>query len=112
MLEKSKLMELDEARFEGNDRLCLAWWRLRCCLCDPIAGEKPVGYDELPYYMPPPRFPFQRRRRTKLQYIQPITEASEYIVGRAAPSRFGWVYIYGKPENEWLTYYLRWHLPV
>lgn len=86
-------------------RLGLAWCKLNRFEWDEILGDKPKGFDELPNYMPPPFFPFLKRKPSKHDYVTPARDAIEDIIGPANVSRYWWTLALGRPESEWFTWY-------
>lgn len=90
-----------------TDRLGLAYIRLRCVLWDEILGPKPEGFDDLPKFSEDIKRPFRPRQhtRSKYDYTNAAAEAIEEIIGEANISRFRWVVVFGKTEEEWLRWY-------
>lgn len=87
------------------DRLGLAYWRLNRYEWDDILGPKPEGFDELPNLWKK-RWPWQKKKPCKHDYISRPMRAIETIIGEANISRCWWAYELGKDFDEWLKWYL------
>lgn len=101
-----------EAELSTIDRLGLAYCRLNCWEWDEgIAGPKPEGFDDLPFYDNREFKPFYRLRRyfhpirTRCQYTKPIINAVYRAIGETNAVRCEWIFEYGKSEEEWARWY-------
>lgn len=92
------MIAVDESELDRIDRLGLAYCRLNSFGWDEIIGEKPPGFDELPNYV--------KGKESKYDYVHPAILGIESIIGKANTSRCWWVFELGKPEEEWLRWYV------
>lgn len=98
-------MEVDEAKLPLVERLGLAYCRLNNWEWDEFIGPKPDGFDALPKYIKHNRLS-SHKQRCKYDYIQPAIAAIESIIGSANASRFRWIYVLGKSEEDWVRWYV------
>ena len=102
-----RLDSIDASSLNKTDRLGLAYWRLKCALWDEILGPKPEGFDDLPKFSKDIKRPFRalQHTRSKFDYTDAAAESIERIIGEANTSRFWWVVVGRKTEEEWLRWY-------
>jgi len=102
-----RLDSIDVSSLNKTDRLGLAYSRLKCALWDEILGPKPVGFDDLPKFSEDIKKPFRPRQhtRSKYDYTNTAAEAIEEIIGEANISRFQWVVVFGRTEEDWFRWY-------
>lgn len=97
---------IDEGCLNHTARLGLAYCRLISFEWDPILGEKPDGFDNLPDYTEKRRLPFLKRKPSKHDFIAPAIRAIESIIGEANTSRYWWRFELHRSDEEWFRWYV------
>lgn len=97
---------IDEGYLNHTERLGLAYCRLNAHMWDPILGEKPDGFDELPDYTEKGRPSFLKQKPSKRDFIEPAMRAIESIIGSANVSRYWWRFELHKSDEEWFHWYV------
>lgn len=95
------LREVNEAALSETERLALAACRLNTWEWDEIIGPKPEGFDDLPEYDNRRLKSVRRKIRTKRDYLIGPLHLIKMKIGEAEISRFYWVYVLGRTEEEW-----------
>lgn len=99
------MIEVDEGKLNQMDRLGLAWCRFNCWEWDEYFGPKPDYFDELPERnLCGDETPY-RRFRTKGDYVGPLADKIERLIGSINTSRCWWIFELGKTEEEWARWY-------
>lgn len=99
------MLQVDESKLNRIDRLGLAYCRLNDYQWDDLIGPKPEGFDDLPRSVKR-RWPWQKKKPCKSDYIRPAIEGIESIIGEANISRCWWLFVLGKTEEEWFRWYV------
>lgn len=97
---------IDEGHLNRTERLGPAYCRLNSFEWDPILGEKPDGFDNLPNYTEKRRLPLFKRKPSKCDFVAPAIMAIKSIIGEANTSRYWWRFELHKSDEEWFHWYV------
>ena len=94
---------IDEGHLNRTERLGLAYCRLNSFEWDPILGEKPDGFDNLPNYTEKRRLPLFKRKPSKCDFVAPAIMAIKSIIERPIPAVTGGGSSYTNPMRNGFT---------
>ena len=98
MTLKDELFYKDAIQKLNDEQLGRAWARLNTWKWDINLGEKPAGFDDLPYHE-------EDDEIDKYRIVSPVMKLIETEFGERATSRAWWIYELGETEEAWKRWY-------